>query len=371
MIVGHNVPVFAPTSEIVYRASIPFQFVNKSVCLNDTDQIVAGTPGQICRTVTMSSPSSSVHLFYGSDLPQFRGNIDTFTGPYQDVVTDTTPSFYARLGNYTQPIHVRVARPAIGNTSGGSAYFSAASGYDVDTIVAGFLDDLRSGNFTTPALRSDDLGTGRNISSSTVSAEVNADTQARIASGDSTESSLLDRSSTGTIGSAVSLTVSTVSDLDTLPQIGDTTGAQILSQGDIHITNPLTLSGRRTIIIAQGDLVIDADMQYDSTASWAWVVQHGNIIIKSTVQNIAGVFVVMDGAIQSDKTRTLNQLHVDGTLYGDTSDLVDHRTYIRGETGYQALSIGVIIDYSTRAIRDIPPLLQHFLDQFSVQRVAK
>ena len=372
VIIGDNVPVFDPAAEIQYQAVIPFQFTNKNVCLQSSDPIITGASNQICTTITMSAPSASVHLFYGSDIQTFHGSTDAFQGVYQDTTTGNNPSFYAKLGNYVEPILVRVARPAVGNTSGGSVYFGQASGYDVNAIVSGFLDDLSTGNFTTQTLRSGDLGDGRNISSSSQSAVIGSNTQASIQSGSLADESSLNRFSTGVTLSPGTTTIQDISQFSSLPMIGDTSGARTLASGDLAITAPLTLAGQQTIVVEHGNLIISANILNSADSSWAFIVKNGNIVIASNVTDIAGVFVVMgsSGAIQSDGSRTTTQLKVDGTLYGNTSDLVNHRTYIRGEEGYQALSIGVIIDYSTRAVKSPPPLLRNFLDQFSLDKVA-
>ena len=73
----------------------------------------------------------------------------------------------------------------------------------------------------------------------------------------------------------------------------------------------------------------------------------------------------------SNNISTPNRLTVDGSLYGNTSNLVENRTYIRGQTGYSALGVGVVVNYSNRAIMFPPPFLSRFLDQYSLQRVAK
>lgn len=81
--------------------------------------------------------------------------------------------------------------------------------------------------------------------------------------------------------------------------------------------------------------------------------------------------MTLEGIIKSDGISTPNRLTVDGSLYGNTSDLVNNRTYIRGQTGYSALNVGVVVNYSNRAIMYPPPFLSRFLDQYSIQRVAR
>lgn len=49
--------------------------------------------------------------------------------------------------------------------------------------------------------------------------------------------------------------------------------------------------------------------------------------------------MTLSGAIKSDGVSTPNRLAVEGSLYGNTSDLVDNRSYVRGQTGYSALNV--------------------------------
>ncbi len=132
----------------------------------------------------------------------------------------------------------------------------------------------------------------------------------------------------------------------------------------------MTLSDVRTIIVEDGDLYIDGDIENSQDSSYAFIVKRGDIIIDPAVSRIAGVYLALSGQIRAPGD-TSNRLIVDGSLFGESAPLVESRTYIRGETSYEALSVGVVVDYSTRAIRRPPPLLAEFLREFSVDRVAR
>lgn len=140
----------------------------------------------------------------------------------------------------------------------------------------------------------------------------------------------------------------------------------------MSIDGNLDLAGVKTVIVENGNLIINKDIRYaDKTSSFAFIVKQGNIIIADSVKNIAGVYVTLAGAIQSNGVSTPNRLTVDGSLYGNTSDLVKNRSYVRGQMDYTALNVGVIVNYSNRAIMYPPPSLSRFLDQYSMQRVAR
>ena len=99
----------------------------------------------------------------------------------------------------------------------------------------------------------------------------------------------------------------------------------------LTIKVPIDLTGVKTIIVEDGDLVINKNITYSgSTSSWAFIVKKGNIKIAQNVTKIAGVFMVLNGKIMSDGNDIDLQLKVDGSFYGDPKDLIDHRTYVYG-----------------------------------------
>lgn len=154
--------------------------------------------------------------------------------------------------------------------------------------------------------------------------------------------------------------------------MNDTRSIRVFKDGDVSIDDALSLTTVRTIVIENGNLIINQDIKYtDRAASFAWVVKNGNIIIADNVKDIAGVYVTLAGSITSNGVSTPNRLMVDGSLYGNTSDLISHRSYVRGQTGYSALNVGVVVNYSNRAIMYPPPFLSRFLDQYSLQRVIR
>ena len=139
---------------------------------------------------------------------------------------------------------------------------------------------------------------------------------------------------------------------------------------DLHI-NALALSGNVTVVVESGSLFVDGNIANDTDSSWAFVVKQGNVVVNHAVTDMAGVFVALNGSVVSDGVSTPVQLRIDGNLYGSSADLVDNRTYVRGNTGYDAVSEGVVINYSNRAFINTPPLLNNFLELFDVRKVAK
>lgn len=145
----------------------------------------------------------------------------------------------------------------------------------------------------------------------------------------------------------------------------------ILPKGNLTFDGVIELSGVKTIVVEDGDLILSKNITYlDSNASVAFIVKHGNIIVDSSVTKLSGVYLVLSGEIRGNGSTT-NQLIVDGNMYGNLSKLVNDRTYVRGVNTSTALTTGVTISYSTRALKNPPPLLTQFLDQYELSRVVQ
>ncbi len=154
-----------------------------------------------------------------------------------------------------------------------------------------------------------------------------------------------------------------------MPAFRDQRDIRVQKYGDL-VLNGLNLSEVRTIIVEDGDLRITGNITHAPSASYAFVVKNGDIIIDASVTSISGVFVVSNGSLIGT-ARTTDRLVIDGSVYGDIEPLLDTRTYIRGEASYEALSVGVIVNYSNRVLINPPPLVKDFVRRFSVDRVAK
>ena len=194
-----------------------------------------------------------------------------------------------------------------------------------------------------------------------------------ISSGSTAEIGNITQSSLNTSG--IYTVTSLVSELEidskSIP-LSDAVNIRVFKDGDVSIDGNLDLTGVKTVIVENGNLIINSDIRYnDSVSSFAWIIKNGNIIVADTVQEIAGVYVTLAGSITSNNMSTPNRLIVDGSLYGNTSDLVNNRSYVRGQVGYTALNVGVVVNYSNRSIMYPPPFLARFLEQYSLQRVAR
>lgn len=304
-------------------------------------------------------------LWSGRQLANFKGKTSALSA--SETYRDTAAGqFLVGIRFLQEDLNVRVAKSVVSNTVGGNAYLARATGYDVNTIANTFLDNLKKGNFTTASIVSGDLGAGRNLSSSTATATIPVGTnKAQLGS--------LETVTSGQYSG--NLEIRSEGDFDALPQMGDDERVRVLSNGELEIgssASDVSLSKVRTIIVENGTLRITGNIAYaNKDASYAFVVKNGRIIVEPGVTKIAGAYVVIRGDIRGNGTKTPNRLSVDGNVYGNAAPLVDERTYVRGTVFSTALTTGVTINYSSRAIKNPPPLLTQFVEQYSLDRVAK
>lgn len=201
-----------------------------------------------------------------------------------------------------------------------------------------FFNNLRSGNFTTSTVNT---SSSYALSSATNSVSDNAALSQTIASGSTNEEGSILRSSTGLLMNNTTVSISSEFEIDSKSTpLNDATNIRVFKNADVSIDGNLSLAGVKTIIIENGNLIINKDIAYaNKTSSFAWILKNGNVIIADSVKNIAGVYVTLEGSIASNGVSTPNRLTVDGSLYGNTTDLVNNRSYVRGQTGYSALNV--------------------------------
>jgi hypothetical protein len=370
VIVGDGVSVFSDGTSITFDRSYPFYIDGASgrqVCLRDNDSAIKGDNTAYCKPIAMAAPDTSLTLLTGSDpgVKRFVGNTNAIgAAGYEDT---SNSSFFVELGYLQEPIKTRVAKSAVANTAGGGGYLERSAGYDVGYLnfdpagasAARFIASIQAGNFTTVSLRATDLGTEKNLSSLSYAATADSSTKAHIDSAAATSGDSLSRSARAAAVSAVpsGTSISSESDFDVLlPAFRDQSDIRVQKYGDLSLGN-LHLTGVRTIIVEDGDLRINGNIDQSAGASYAFVVKNGNIVVDSSVTSISGIFIVSNGSLLGT-TRTTERLRIDGSVYGNIEPLLETRTYVRGEAGYEALSVGVIVNYSNRILTNPPPLVK-------------
>jgi len=190
------------------------------------------------------------------------------------------------------------------------------------------MNNLRNGNFTTSTVN---VGSSYALSSATRSISADATLSQTITSEGVAEEEKITQSSVNIPGGSATVNILSSTEIDQKSvMLGDTEAIRVFKDGDISIDGNLNISSVKTIVVENGNLIINKNIRYaDATSSFAWIVKNGDIIIADTVQEIAGVFVTLNGIIKSNGTGTPNRLMVDGSLYGNTSDLVTHRSFVR------------------------------------------
>lgn len=157
-----------------------------------------------------------------------------------------------------------------------------------------------------------------------------------------------------------------------------------LERGDVTITGnntvsvsgaqqaTLSLSNRSTVIIKNGDLIINtnvtyADMTNNVVPAIAFIVQNGNIKIDPRVTRIDGVYVANKFMGTDDwksiyETQKLSpvRLLVNGALLGSINDLITSRPFVDSPTAAQG-GASINVNYDGRMIATPPPGLREIL----------
>ena len=179
-IIGNGVPVFEAGDRFLLSSPFPtiLQGANMAIA-NANSPLINGT--SVSRTFgstecigagfidTGAGPracSNAIAVFTAGaggaiNGVTFSGNATSITaGSSADVNPPLSAgsairqaNFAISLGYLVEGIPVRVSRAAVSTTAGGSAFVASTQtvGNDVNTITAGFIDDLRRGNFTVAA----------------------------------------------------------------------------------------------------------------------------------------------------------------------------------------------------------------------------
>jgi hypothetical protein len=126
------------------------------------------------------------------------------------------------------------------------------------------------------------------------------------------------------------------------------------------------LSGARTYIIENWDLVIEGDVTYADTI--AFVVRGWDIQINKAVKTIKGTFIASPksnvwGKIVWAWWKTTEPLKVYGSLYGNVEWLISQRTYVKSNsTGL--LDVGTVVSFWSSVFRDPAPLTTTFINEY-------
>ena len=143
----------------------------------------------------------------------------------------------------------------------------------------------------------------------------------------------------------------------------------IINSGDfVAPTEPTTY------IVEGGNLTINENI--NSNANIAFVVKGWDIIIHKDVEEIDGTYIsipVWSPAIGGDivgSGDTSTQLVVNGSLYGDISELVMTRHYISNDSGQ--LWVGTIVSFGSSLFTKPAPLVSQFIGEYlEAEKIAR
>lgn len=156
---------------------------------------------------------------------------------------------------------------------------------------------------------------------------------------------------------------------------------------NLTVDQPFTLSdgpngGAKTFIVEDGDLIINKDIMYgtdgtaysvNQTASMAFIVLNGKVIVSPEVKTLSGVYFVQEGdRLNSGRlfsgsvegVDSYEPLTVYGSVYGDIDPLFRHRLFA-GDPGKEESSM--LIRFDQRIILNTPPVLKDVLNVSQVQ----
>ncbi|MDD3646648.1 MAG: hypothetical protein PHH06_04570, partial [Candidatus Gracilibacteria bacterium] len=330
---------------VKYKEGNSLDYISKTICQNLPDILY---------------PYQKVEF---NTFPTFTGNKDLVPDgqSYADNVIVTTIEEDGVLYDnayFTANFNVRVSKPSIVTSGGGTSYVS-------DTSKIANINDVaineQNKNFAGVGVSTGDTSS---FSDTTDDADIVSDTQS---DGDNYSGSLT--TVTDEDGAASSTTTS-LSDFENYNGIEN---VFILRNKNFRITSNYfsSLTGPRTYIVENANLYVDTNLSYPENI--AFVVKGGNIIIDASVSSIKGTYISIEkngvgGSITSGATST--QLTVNGSLYGDVSNLVDNRYYVEETSG--ALSVGTIVSFGSALFTKPAPLVSQFITEYlNSQKVAK
>ncbi len=199
-----------------------------------------------------------------------------------------------------------------------------------------------------------------------------------------TLSSQLDKNSQQIILNTSAASTSTIvseEDFNRLGKRPDNAGIYTYSDPTSDGSRPLvvqlsdTISKRVTIVVENGDLKIDGNIQYRPVAnalqdgpSIAFIVLNGDIIIGEDVTRLDGVYIVKNAGNVFTGPKSSEQLVVNGSLFGDVNTLMKQRTWV----GLPEQDGGsVVVNYDARIVSNTPPGLKDILGGIIFEQIAQ
>lgn len=410
IIAGNNVPLFTDKDEIRFESSSNLYLWWQEVgIINKANSIVSWTgktyifpawvgvwrvdfldhkvydnSGNVIDLIykTVNYPSN-IRLFNGNEITYFKWNTSSFSN--SEIYRDTnmsafypsqgTNNFYVNVWYIEEAMPIRITKNIVSNVSWWNAYIYNPLWFDVNYIVDNFINKLAQGNFTATSINVRNR-VWQNLSSLTSQIISDPTFNNKI-----NETSIKEWNQINSINIAknsilTDITINNTFDFGTkLSQLWDNSNIRTIKNSNVIIdeaNSDMKLSWVKTIIIEDGDLIINRDISYLwNDSSWAFIVKKWNILISKNVSHIAWVYLVMNGNIGSYDWVTEKQLTVEWSLYWNSSNLSDNRTFVKWTEWSSALTTWVIVNYSNRVLKNTPPMLTNFISEYNEKKVAK
>jgi uncharacterized repeat protein (TIGR01451 family) len=354
-------------------ATVPYIKNNSSYDLHFDKLCVVRKSGN---TINGSKECVNIWNFYPGQTVKFTNypnyissiaNIPLGTS-YGDNVVVTTLEHDGELYDwayFAAKLNVRVAKPSVATTGGWTSVVK-------NSQTLSNVKDVANGKLTNAQDNNNFVGTSISTLSSYAKDTIDTATKTKV----EWESGAIAKSTSAV--TATNTTASIITSLGTLDaaayKYNGMDNVYIVKGQNLSISSiPSYLSGPRTYIVEDADLVINGDLTYADNI--AFVVKGGNIIVKKEVKKLDGVYIAIPksgvgGSIrQADETSDV--LTVNGSLYGRVEDLLNKRTYIRDNSDGQ-IDVGTVISFASSLFRKSAPLVSEFIDEYTkASKVAK
>ena len=133
------------------------------------------------------------------------------------------------------------------------------------------------------------------------------------------------------------------------------------SNGNTTLDNTIinNINKPTTFIVENGNLTINNNVT--SNYNIAFIVKWWNIIINHNVTELKWTYITIGWKINSDWTKTENQLKINGSVYGNMNGLRDYRTHISLDNSTWNIQVGTQINYNSNLLNKPAPLVSKFI----------
>ena len=305
------------------------------------------------------------------NYPNFIWNKNNITGSYGDntlLVTLEDKGTLYDSAYFTAPFKVRVSKPSVATTWGGTSFIS-------DTTDIANIKDVADEGRENPNVWENTNFVWAGISTWSLSSSIKTIDDASIVSDISDDGLAVQDSLNNLLDNEGVRSLITVTDLWDFESYNGIEDVFILKDKNFRVLPDTfnSIAGARTYIIENWDLLIDADIDYPSNI--AFVVKSWDIKIQENVNLISGTYISIAGSTIGGKiiwtAETNEVLKVRGSLYGDISELVLSRTYVKENPNGQ-INVWTIVSFGSSLFRKPAPLTGQFIWEYlSSEKIAK